>query len=399
MGSMISLGVGKLEVDWGKNNFFINHSKLFLPHDIKKIPYYYADNIVEYKEGYSRRLIESKRRLELLGYPLHALKSLYEFHLMSMPDYYAEVPITFEDFYDVLIALDIRKVDLDIEGGDYDLGEFVSQYLFKDPEFNKKLNLASLIDRDIGTIFENMDPYIILRILMENPANCDQELQWRYSDVLDGGWIGREEIYQPLTDSEKILIVTEGSSDSFVISRALEFLFPDIKDFFYFVDMEEHYPFTGTGNLHKFCQGLASIKIQNNVLVIYDNDVAGVTKYNLSYQLILPKNMKIIKLPEYKEFENFLTIGPNGQTSENINGRAVSIECFLDLTYKTYEPAYIRWTSYDANSGDYQGELINKEKYVRLFGGVRPDDSNYDFSKLTYFIDYLYNEWISITFN
>ena len=57
MDSMINLGVGKLELDWGKNNFFTNHSKLFFPSDVKKIPYYYADNVIEYKEGFSRNFL------------------------------------------------------------------------------------------------------------------------------------------------------------------------------------------------------------------------------------------------------------------------------------------------------------------------------------------------------
>jgi len=34
MGSMIELGLGHLEIDWGKNEFFRNHSKLFLETDI-----------------------------------------------------------------------------------------------------------------------------------------------------------------------------------------------------------------------------------------------------------------------------------------------------------------------------------------------------------------------------
>ena len=29
MGSMITLGIGKMEIDWGKNNIFNNHSCLF----------------------------------------------------------------------------------------------------------------------------------------------------------------------------------------------------------------------------------------------------------------------------------------------------------------------------------------------------------------------------------
>lgn len=29
MGTMISLGVGKMEIDWGENNVFTDHSVLF----------------------------------------------------------------------------------------------------------------------------------------------------------------------------------------------------------------------------------------------------------------------------------------------------------------------------------------------------------------------------------
>ena len=39
---MISLAVGRLEVDWGKNNAFADHSALFQPGDLTQIPYYYA---------------------------------------------------------------------------------------------------------------------------------------------------------------------------------------------------------------------------------------------------------------------------------------------------------------------------------------------------------------------
>lgn len=41
MGSMISLGVGRMEIDWGKNNVFRNHSSLFKTEDIKSIPYWH----------------------------------------------------------------------------------------------------------------------------------------------------------------------------------------------------------------------------------------------------------------------------------------------------------------------------------------------------------------------
>ena len=74
---MISLGVGKMEIDWGKNNVFTDHSVLFKVDDVGKAPYFYSDDsaseegipvIVEYKEGLTRSLASMKTRLDLLGY-------------------------------------------------------------------------------------------------------------------------------------------------------------------------------------------------------------------------------------------------------------------------------------------------------------------------------------------
>jgi 5S rRNA maturation endonuclease (ribonuclease M5) len=216
---------------------------------------------------------------------------------------------------------------------------------------------------------------------MENPRNLDIDLIWRFADIEAGGWVQKDELYEKLDNDERILIVTEGSSDS------------DISDFFYFVDMEENYPFTGTGNLFKFCQGLSSIKIQNKVIVLYDNDTAGEAKYKLSSNLTLPDNMKVIKLPDHDDFKFFTAVGPNGRSVDNINGSAVSIEFFLDLSYKTRVTPCVRWTSYDEKNDRYQGELINKEMYVRIFKDVRTNKKGYNFSKLKYLIDYIYDAW------
>ena len=78
MGSMITLGIGRMEIDWGKNSFFRDHSVLFKPSDVKPIPYYYVDMdsdepIIELKEGYARKLSSIKSRLDLLGYDLASI--------------------------------------------------------------------------------------------------------------------------------------------------------------------------------------------------------------------------------------------------------------------------------------------------------------------------------------
>ncbi|WP_410010526.1 HEPN/Toprim-associated domain-containing protein [Phyllobacterium zundukense] len=39
---MIHLTLGRIELDWGKNGGFQNHSTLFRPGDLTNIPYFYA---------------------------------------------------------------------------------------------------------------------------------------------------------------------------------------------------------------------------------------------------------------------------------------------------------------------------------------------------------------------
>lgn len=394
MGSMITLGIDKFEIDWGKNAFFADHSALFLPSDVDQIPYYYADDIVEMKEGLARKLSSVKRRLDLLGYSPRTLARKYKEHLEMVPDYYPDVPISFEQFQSAVSSIDLEQVSLDPEFGEYDLGEFVSRYLFCDPEVRSHLPPDVEIDTALGTFFENLDPYLTLRLLAANKKNADLLVQWRYADVVDGGWVTRDEVVTPLPDASKILVVTEGSSDSFIIERAMASLCPDIADFFHFVDMEGHYPFTGTGNLFRFCQGLSRIKIQNNVLVIFDNDAAGVEKFEQSRNLNRPKNMHICRLPDHDFFSSFKTVGPNGTSKENINGSAVAIECFLDLSTISESDSCVRWTSYKSELQRYQGEIEGKGRLVRAFKKADLTDGSYNTSRLKFLLDYLVSEWV-----
>lgn len=207
MGSMITLGIDKFEIDWGKNNSFTDHSALFLPSDVDLMPYYYADDVVEMKEGLARKLSSIKRRLDLLGYSPRTLARKYEDHLDMVPAYYPDVPISFEQFRSAVSSIDLEKVSLDAEFGDYDLGEFVSRYVFRDPEVRRHLPPDVEIDADLGTFFENLDPYLALRLLAENKKNADRLVQWRYADVVDDGWVNRDEVVTPLPDATKILVV------------------------------------------------------------------------------------------------------------------------------------------------------------------------------------------------
>lgn len=387
MGSMITLGIGKMELDWGKNNVFNNHSCLFQKEDIKIVPYYYSDNEIEYKKGFSKNIMSVKRRLDLLGYSLHEIEELYNEELaMFKQQLSSSIPINFHNFYNTVINIDIKNINMTSEeyDFDYDLGEYVRKCVIQEI---KELSTFSNYDAyDTGYFFENLDPYITLRILSENTNNHDLDVIWRFEDVVENGWILEEDIIPKLTTQEKILIVTEGSSDTEIIKKCIKLLYSDIADFFDFIDMEQNYPFTGTGNLKNFVKGLSKINILNKILVILDNDTAGISVYNDIKRIDLPNNLNVITLPNYKDFDNFKCKGPQGDSLENINGKAVSIECFLDHG-SIDDEIYVRWTGFNDKLIQYQGNIEPKNLLIKSFHQSYKQE--YDFTKLKHLIDYI----------
>lgn len=402
-----------MEIDWGKNNSFRDHSALYKPSDIKPIPYYYVDTdsdnlITEMKEGYARKLSSIKKRLDLLGYNLVAIKKMFEETVCEHEEMGYKIKLSFNTFYNILRSIDISMVDTvqfatEYQENGYDFGEYVRKCVLESPQIRDKVFLeygdnenAEYVrpEFELSEFLENLDPYITLRILADNPQNGEQEIQWRYADVIENGWVHRDEVIKELPAEYRILIVTEGSSDSFILRKVIDELYPDISDFFDFIDMKENYPFTGTGNLFNFCVGLCRINIQNNMIAIFDNDTAGIEKYHQSLSLKKPNSFVITKLPDHPEFSNMQTVGPQGNSIADINGKAVAIECFLDFNSVQKFPC-VRWTTYNKNEQQYQGELEDKDGYVRAFKRCNLIEGSYDTSKLEYLVDYIVAQWIT----
>ena len=396
MGTMISLGVGKLEIDWGKNNYFENYCDLFQPTDWKDIKYYYADHVVEVKKGYSRELRLVKPRLDLLGYTLENTRIIYDDMYNKYIDYmdaFDDRFLTFDEFFNIFTKIDLSRVSTLTEYDDWEFGEFAEKCIFEDEEIQKLLE--KYISRRAGEFYENLPARLLIRVLCENPTAQDLPLQWYVFDHMESGWSTAEDLAPKLEDNNKILIVTEGKTDTFILQTAINTFFPSISDFFYFIDMQDNYPFTGTGNLYNFASGLTKIKIQNKTIIIFDNDEEGIFSYRKCLKRLDPiPTLKIYHLPDMDEFKAFLTVGPTGEVYENINGKAVSIECFLDLSFGFDRAPKVRWTVYNEKSNQYQGALIGKDDYTRVFKKSLYDEK-YNKNKLLFLINDIVQFWCS----
>lgn len=407
---MIHLTLGRIELDWGKNYGFTDHSALFRPGDLTTIPYYYAGDsddpecahlplirwgegfsyrlITEMKEGYSAPLKVVARRLLLLGYTDTYCREEFECH--AEEGFFCH-DFSFDELKAILASVDFTEAQLSPDKGSDNLVNFISTYLLQSDgtEMPERLR-RSWGD---GSQVDGLSPYSVIRLLADNPTAQDLPITWQFADVAHGGWAPRATFESPLRQSSRFLIVTEGSSDVQILRHGLQLLYPDLADFFDFVDMQDNYPFSGTGSLYNFVRGLISIKIQNNIVVVFDNDNEGVFNWERCTRLKAPANMRIVKLPDLDRFRSYRTVGPSGEHLGDINGKAAAIECYLDAGPNPQ----VRWTSYDHKRDRYQGVIFGKEALQKAFLDQRSVDPNYDYSGLEAILAMLISECVSIT--
>jgi hypothetical protein len=237
---------------------------------------------------------------------------------------------------------------------------------------------------------EKLDTATLIHLLAKNPSNRNLPVTWwAYHEVIYG-YSGEDDYAEQIgaKSQDRVLVVTEGKSDTKIIQKSFSMLRPHLQDFFTFVDMSENYPFTGVGNLSNFYKGLQKIGVQNNVVVLFDNDAEGVAKFEDATRLSELPNIRPLKLPDLASMVDFPTIGPTGEHYADINGRAVSIECLLDLNWKSERKPTVRWTSYLKSTDTYQGELIDKSSYLKRFLALTNEQTpNYNSINLETLLD------------
>ena len=242
MGSMIHLAVGRLEIDWGKNNGFTDHSPLFQIHDIDNVPYHYVGEelehgnkgkhrweiITEFKEGLKKPLAEVVDRIRLLGYT--SAWSEKEFIYLSNLNGFETNIFTFNQLRKALGNADVNSLLLEYGDGSEDFGEFFLKQIYPALGFSELPPELRFTLSRFGEGMENLSAYTILQLLAANPTARNLPVIWAFNDVEEGGWAMRSEFVRPLDPSNRFLIVTEGSSDVAIIRHAFEVLEPQIAD-------------------------------------------------------------------------------------------------------------------------------------------------------------------------
>ncbi len=355
---LIRLALGNFECDWTVSPTINDHSALFQECDA--FPNLDEDEVDFDAEGLKRPLGQMLNRLELLGYTLEYART--EFEWSAYPGAFDSSFFSFKMFAGALAKLDVVAVSPAYPSS--------KRTTFFSAEIAKRLGLNTETisqNAEISTLSDAMQRLStgsILRLLAENLSNLCLDVVWRTDDLF-GMQFATFNDKPPLRESSRFLLVTEGSSDASILKRAFESYMPEVSDFFKYVDMDKGYPFSGTGNVYNFAKGLASIGIENKVLILYDNDAEGVYNHNRTTAFLSnTKNITSMLLPQLPLADRtFNSVGPDGQRMSDIDGSACAIECYLDLGPNPR----IRWTNYNKHLDRYQGELEQKEEYTKTF--------------------------------
>lgn len=425
VGTEITLDVAGVSVTYSKNHRGFDHGSIFQEKDRKAIESSQLNYRWYEEEGedprpsemaFTRPLKHVVPRLELLGFNLERVHREYDAFAQgwleerqSLHDDDDEpVPdlMSFAEFCTFVTSHRLESLDDTFILGVDEASEKKIRERFDGIQFERipgyrSYDIYAHSERSFfDALLDILHPYSVLRLLAE--ANEDAPVVWQYGPLVQAGWATEREFVPHARRTETFLIATEGSSDVHILKHALALLRPEIADFFRFIDVSESHPFSGTGNLVKFAEGLAKIDVQNQVLFVFDNDAEGLDAHQHLSALTLPVNMRGIMLPELEEFREFPAQGPEGLRDSDINRRAAAIECYLDLEVGGHPPAKVRWSNYKKSLDTYQGALEYKESYSKEFlkqTSLTLAEGAYDISKIESVLDLLVAECTAIAFD
>ncbi|MEC4564642.1 HEPN/Toprim-associated domain-containing protein [Paenibacillus sp. CMAA1739] len=226
--------------------------------------------------------------------------------------------------------------------------------------------------------FISSDIRYVFRALLElysDDDNCEID----FSSLVDGGWCEAndricEETLNELAESyirnERIIILTEGSSDISILKRCMRILNPEVVDFYSFMDFNTTNAQGSASSLVSYVKAFIGSGLRNKVIAVFDNDTAAFEARTVLNKIDIPENIKIVSYPDLEFTKSYPTLGPYGIISTDINGLACSIELYLGIDMLKDGNGNlipVQWKGYNQLLKKYQGEILNKEQILQRY--------------------------------
>ncbi len=226
--------------------------------------------------------------------------------------------------------------------------------------------------------FPTNDVRYLLRAALE-ASNIDAVLFLDLTDVVDSSYysiedriseMARGELSSDYPTNNKIVVLTEGSTDSRVLKSTLELLCPHLSEYYSFMDFHAPNAPGGAGQLVNTIKAFAGAGISNRIVAMFDNDTAARAALRGLNRIALPSSMRVLQFPNVPFAVSYPTIGPSGLVQMDVNGLAGSLELYFGEDVLRRADGFltpVHWRGYDAAVGAYQGELTEKAQLQKRF--------------------------------
>ncbi|MFA5831436.1 MAG: HEPN/Toprim-associated domain-containing protein [Candidatus Paceibacterota bacterium] len=348
------------------------------------------DNEEQQVIEYSNTVENIRQRLNVLGYSLEKIKIKFEIEKSKILNDFEEEEDSGEEWYRDYQKERKTKFEILKNSTFDDWGNAFSVihksklrriYSWQD-DSSAHNNFSPLIryilsandNNDIFYNFPGGDILSVVRLFLEN---CSPIFLVRLdiSDLVGAGYYEADqsvcsEALTALTENypvyEKIVVLTEGSTDGKFLQKSLELLFPHLSEYYSFMDVASSKAGGGASSLVKSVRSFAGSGISNRIIAIFDNDTEGIKQKEILLRKELPKNIKVMNYPDTDFAREYPA---SGVSSKNINGLACSIELYLgsDVLKKGGEIMPIKWGGFDDLTKKYQGEISNKTEVQKNF--------------------------------
>jgi len=394
MGSYCALTLSGYEIDQSKSYINIFWSCFFNEDDKRsrsvRYDFYYTEPITETDEvptfEYAASVETMKLRLEIMGYTLDKVKAKYaegiQNALKTKRHYNSEI-------FDTVTDSDEKHLNTLMNGG-FEFWLKLIKYVFENNITNYSDNLEreediyrfildyNDIDEDLYLGYPNIGIGYFLRAALEAVAPCS-ELILDITSLVTSGYYEEDDnvcanTSQMHLDStlpfQKIIILTEGSSDSKILSKALKLLYPKVESYFSFLDFDTYKAEGGSAMLEKTVKSFAAAGISNKIIALFDYDAAGVAATKRLKKRSFPSNFRVMTLPPIDLADSYPTVGTEGIINENVNGRACSIEMYLGIDILTDASNLlvpVKWKNIEPQINICQGEISSKAELQKKY--------------------------------
>lgn len=384
MGAYCAYFYNGIYIDSTKNDIDTSILKLIETSDIHKVSYqdtpdyiinHYDISEIDYEDNenfYTMIRIDKNillDRLKIKGYGLEFSKKMFNLFLEKEIERFEQPNYDFA--HKELEILRLLNFELWLKNLKFIQSSKLNKFTYQD-KFENENPLLHYMLKNNWYAFKGFDICVFLRLLLEISENgefvCD------ITDLILSEYIDEEYIQNTQDryfNNDKIIVLTEGKSDIEILSRILKLFYPHLHSYFAFMDFENAKVEGGVGFITGIVKSFAGVGISNKIVAIYDNDTAAKVATKQLEKINLPKNLKIMYLPDIEKLNNYPTLGPAGLIAMNVNGMAGSIEMYLghnalfDNEKQSYFP--IQWKGYESGLSQYQGEIIEKKSVQKKF--------------------------------